>query len=82
MPVNGSILTRARPLSGRPKRVISPHLAVASCMKPCETYVDTSIEKTGRAGVDTGVLSLFPFQTPTASAYAPSFRPASLGGAM
>ena len=79
--MNGSTATCVRPLSGREKRVIG-HFAVASCRKPCQTKVETSIEKTGRAGVETGVLSLLPFQTPTASAYAPSFRPSSVGGAM
>ena len=79
--MNGSIATWVRPSAGRAKRVIS-HFAVASCRKPCQTNVETSIEKTGRAGVETGVLSLLPFHTPTASAYAPSSRPSSVGGAM
>ena len=65
--MNGSIPTLVSPSDGRPNRVIS-HLALASCRKPCQTNVETSIEKTGRDGVDTGVLSLLPFHTPIASA--------------
>jgi hypothetical protein len=42
----------------------------------------TSIEKTGLPGVETTVLSLLPFQAPTARAYSPFPRPAAVGGAM
>src|SRR3954469_16688462 len=79
-PVNGSIFVRTRP-SGRLK-FVSGHFAVASLRKPCQTYVATSMEKSGDRAVETRLLSELPFQTPTASAYAPSFRPASVGGAM
>jgi hypothetical protein len=44
--------------------------------------VDTSIENSGSSGVETRLLSELPFQTPTARAYAPADRPASVGGAM
>jgi hypothetical protein len=61
---------------------VTGQLRDASVRKPCQTYVETSIEKTGLAGVETRLLSELPFQTPTARAYAPAFRPAVLGGAM
>ena len=80
MPVNGSILAWTSPL-GRAKSSIA-HFAVASCRKPCHMKVVTSIEKTGFDGVETSVLSLLPTQAPTASAYWPAARSASLGGAM
>src|SRR3954453_9936034 len=80
-PVNGSILTWTSPSAGRLK-FVSGHLAVASLRKPCQTYVATSIENRGDRAVETRLLSELPFQTPTASAYAPSLRPASVGGAM
>jgi hypothetical protein len=50
-------------------------------MKPCHTYVDTSIEKTGRSGVETGVLSLLPFHAPATRANSPSVRPSFDGAA-
>src|SRR4051812_34176138 len=79
-PVNGSIAACTTP-SGRWKSLIA-HFEVASWRKPCQTYVETSIEKTACPGVETIVLSLLPFQTPTARAYSPFARPASVGGAM
>jgi len=66
-PVHGSILTRTRPSAGRLK-LVSGHFFVASLRKPCQTYVETSIEKSGDRAVETRLLSELPFQTPTASA--------------
>ena len=79
-PVNGSIFAFVIP-PGFPKFVIG-QLFVASSMKPCQTYVVTSIEKTGLPGVETSELSLLPFQTPATRANCPAARPSVVGGAM
>lgn len=67
VPVHGSIFAWTRPSAGRWKSVVG-HFALASVRKPCQTYVETSIEKSGARAVETRLLSEFPFQTPTASA--------------
>src|SRR5689334_15354516 len=66
-PLKGSILTWTRPSFGRSK-LVTGHFADASWRKPCQTKVDTSIEKRGRLAVETRLLSELPFHTPTASA--------------
>ncbi len=53
---------------GGPREVGPGHLAVASLRKPCQTKVETSIEKSGAFAVETKLLSELPFQTPTARA--------------
>src|SRR5439155_19872618 len=78
-PVNGSVLAVARP-SGCLKSLIA-QVRVAPAMKPCQTNVVTSLEKTGRFG-DTTELSLLPFHAPTARACSPADRPFAAGGAM
>ena len=55
---------------------------VASVRKPDQTYVVTSIEKTGALAVETSELSLLPFHVPTTSAYSPACRPSAVGAAM
>src|SRR6266576_1072148 len=66
-PVHGSILAWTRPSAGRLK-LVSGHFAVASLRNPCQTNVETSIENSGDAAVETRLLSELPFQTPTARA--------------
>ena len=66
-PVHGSILTRTSPSAGFGK-LVTGHLALASLRKPCQTKVETSIEKSGARAVDTRLLSELPFHTPTARA--------------
>src|SRR5258705_12090848 len=78
-PLNGSTLTVTSP-SGFAKSLIA-HVLVASFMKPCQTNVVTSIEKTGLFG-DTTEVSLLPFQAPAARADSPAERPSFVGGAV
>src|SRR5258706_4049261 len=79
-PVKASIFAWTKP-SGRANS-LTDQAFVASWRKPCQTYVVTSIENTGLSGVDTTVVSLLPFQAPTARANSPFCRLALVGGAM
>jgi len=79
-PVHGST-SAVTSVVGSWKSLIAQPL-VASAMKPCQTKVDTSIEKTGFCGVETTELSELPFHTPTARACSPAARAAAAGGAM
>ena len=78
--MNGSIFAFVMP-PGFLKSLIA-HFFVTSSMKPCQTKVVTSIEKTGFFGVDTSELSLLPFQAPATRAYSPAARPSAVGAAM
>ena len=78
-PVHGSTATRSTS-AGTVKSLISQPLD-ASWRKPRQTYVVTSMEKSGSLGVETSELSELPFQAPTASAYSPASRPPAVGAA-
>src|SRR4029078_7591213 len=79
-PVHGSIL--ACPIPPGSLKSLIAHFFVTSSMKPCQTKVVTSIEKTGFCGVDTSELSLLPFQPRDTRANSPALRPSVFGGAM
>ena len=79
-PVHGSTDARSRLLGALKALIFQP--LVASSMKPCHTYVVTSIENSGPPRPLTSELSELPFHAPTTSAYSSSLRPRSSGAAM